>query len=168
MASEWFSDFVSAHLNFTGKCFRHCDKPTSMKIISQGTNRLVGAYVCPSGIVSHVVYFDLKPDMEWFHELLYSQLSRENVNRADIRIATRHGWERGGRAQEILEDRFGSRGSIKEVYWTRYPKTETQKQQAVSLCIGDSSRAGCLRLFSHDKNTHGELCPECGARYRMQ
>ncbi len=162
---EWFPEFVLKYLNFTGKCFRHCEEPTSMRVISHDPDRLVGAYVCPDGFVSQVVYFSLKPDLKWFEDLLSSQVGRESVSQKDIRIASRHGWELGGNALDTLEAKLGQGASIRELYWTRYPKTEMEKQQAVSLCIGDNSKTGCMKLFFHDRNSGEKLCPACNAKY---
>jgi hypothetical protein len=165
MSMEWFPEFVLKYLTFAGKCFRHCEKPTSMRVVSQDRNRFVGAYVCPRGSVSQVVYFSLKPEFGWFVEFLSSQVGEENVDPKDVRIASRHGWELGGDAQEILESRLGRGASIQEVYWTRYPKTEAQKQQVVSLCVGDVSKTGCMKLFVHDRDSEEKLCRACGAKY---
>jgi len=86
------------------------------------------------------------------------------VNHRDLRVASRHGWELGGDAQEILDSRLGEGAGVNEIYWTRYPKTEEQKQQAVSLCVGDGSKVGCMRLFMHDRNSVERLCPSCRAK----
>ena len=76
-------------------------------------------------------------------------------------MASRHGWELGEDAQEILGARLGEGAKITEVYWTRYPKSEEEKQQAVSLCIGDGSKTGCMKLFIHDRKSVERLCPSC-------
>lgn len=163
---DWFPDFILKYLSFTGKCFRHCEKPTSMKVISRDSANLVGAYVCPDGFVSQVVYFSLAPDQPWFEAMLSDQVGKENLSQRDIRVASRHGWELGGQAQGTLQSKLGERGAIREIYWTRYPKTDAQKQQAVSLCMGKVSRAGCMKLFIHDRNSLETLCPSCKAKYR--
>jgi hypothetical protein len=161
---NWFPEFVLKHLNFTGKCYRHCDKPTAMTVVSQNSTSLVGAYLCPEGFVSQVVYFSIQPDLKWFEDLLREQVGQENVNHRDLRVASRHGWELGGDAQEMLASRLGKLARITEVYWTRYPKTEEQKRQAVSLCVGDESKAGCMRLFMHDRISVEQFCPSCKAK----
>jgi hypothetical protein len=161
---DWFPEFVRKYLNFTGKCYRHCDKPTAMTVVSQNSTGLVGAYLCPEGVVSQVVYFSTQPDREWFENSLREQVGQENVNHRDLRVASRHGWELGGDAQEILDSRLGEGAGVTEIYWTRYPKTEEQKQQAVSLCVGDGSNAGCMKLFMHDRNSVERLCPSCRAK----
>jgi hypothetical protein len=161
---DWFPEFVLKYLTFTGKCFRHCDKPTSMRVVSQNSTSVVGAYVCPDGFVSQVVYFSLKPDMQWFERMLSDQVGMENFSPRDIRIASRHGWELGGTAREIVEANLGQGASIREAYWTRYAKTEEQKQLAVSLCQGDGSKAGCMKLFMHDRGSVERLCPACKAK----
>jgi hypothetical protein len=161
---DWFPEYVRKYLSFTGKCFRHCDKPTVMTVLSQNPTRLIGAYSCPDGFVSQVVYFSTEPDRDWFERLLQEQVGSENVSHRDLRVASRHGWELGGDAQELLRVRLGEGAAITEVYWTRYPKSEEQKQQAVSVCMGDQSREGCLKLFMHDRNSVERLCPSCRAK----
>ena len=160
-ALDWLPKFVEEHLSFTGKCFRHCDKPTSMKIISQDTNRVFGVYTCPDGFVSQVVYFSQKPDLDWFKSTIESQVGAENFTSNDVRVATRHGWELGGNALESMQTALGPNQSLIEMYWTRYPRTDAQKQVTISLCTGDRSRAGCLRLFAHDSGKVEKFCPIC-------
>jgi hypothetical protein len=130
-----------------------------MTTILEDPERFVGAYTCPDGFVSQVVYFSLKPNLEWFTSFLSSQVGEGILRREDIRVATRHGWELG--AEEAFKEELGLGAPIKEAYWTRYPKTEEQKQQAVSLCLGDESRKGCLNLFTHDRLSTPKLCPAC-------
>jgi hypothetical protein len=132
-----------------------------MKPLLQEPTRVLGAYVCPDGFVSQVVYFSQKPNLKWFSDVIVSQVGEENFTGNDIRVATRHGWELGGEATKTLEAQLGANPSITEAYWTRYPKTDAQKQMAISLCTGDSSRAGCLRLFAHDRSKAESFCPTC-------
>ncbi len=162
---DWFPEFVLKYLNFMGKCYWHCERATSMNVISQESSSLVGAYVCPDGFVSQVVYFSLQPDREWFEHILSDQVGKENLSPRDIRLASRHGWELGGYARDILQSNLGECGSISEIYWTRYPKTEAQKQQAVSLCIGEGLKIGCMKLFMHGRNSVEKYCPSCKAKY---
>ncbi len=163
---DWFPEFVLKYLSFAGKCFRHCEKPTSMRVVSRGATSVVGAYVCPDGIVSQVAYFSLKPDLESFERMLSSQVGNENFSSRDVRVASRHGWELGGAAEKVLEANLGDGASLSEVYWTRYPRTEDQKEQAVSVCQGNASRQGCMRLFMHDRSSVEKLCPTCKAKYK--
>jgi hypothetical protein len=158
---DWLPKFIEQHLTFKGKCFRHCDRPTSMKVILQDPKRVIGAYVCSDGFVSQVVYFSQKPNLKWFSDTIVKQVGSEIFTANDVRVATRHGWELGGGAVETLEAQLGANPSVTEVYWTRYPRTEAQKQITVSLCTGDVSRPGCLRLFAHDRNKIERLCPAC-------
>jgi hypothetical protein len=161
---DWFPGFVQKYLTFTGKCYRHCDRPTTIKIVSQDSEQVLGAYICPDGVVSHVVYFSLKPNLEWFENLLSDQVGRENIEGRDIRLATRHGWELGKGAQEGLIAKLGPGGSVTEVYWRRYPKGDAQKQMIVSLCIGNGSKPGCSRLFMQGEKSNEKPCPVCRAR----
>jgi len=158
---DWFPEFVREHLSFKGKCFRHCDKPTSLKVVIEDSTRVLGAYVCPDGFVSQVVYFSQKPDLTWFTNKLTSEVGVENFTPNDVRVASRYGWELGGNALETLEAKAGTNSPITEVYWTRYARTDAAKQVAISLCTGDPSRSGCLKLFAHDRNTLERFCPAC-------
>jgi hypothetical protein len=135
-----------------------------MKILSQSSNSLVGAYVCADGFVSQVVYFSTQPDQEWFRNFLREQVGNENVIDRDIRIASRHGWELGQGAEEAFRSSLGEGEVMRETYWTRYPRTEEEKQQAVSLCLGDVEKSGCMKLFMHNRNTIERLCPSCKAK----
>jgi hypothetical protein len=127
---------------------------------------LVGAYVCPDGFVSQVVYFSTKPDPKWFEDMVSSQVGKENFAHDDVRVASRHGWELGNNCFETLEAKLGANPSITEIYWTRYPKTEDQKRVGISLCSGESSETGCLRLFAHDRGNVERFCPMCRAKLK--
>jgi len=152
---EWFPVFVRKYLTFTGKCYRHCDKPTSMKVLSEGSTEVVGAYVCPDGIVSQVIRFSVKPNSARFQDTLSGQVGSENVSPRDIRVATRHGWELGSNATEVLESNLGAGGTVTEEYWRRYPKTDEDKKKAISIC------RSCNRLFVHDTDDKDRLCSAC-------
>jgi len=157
--------FIDNHLTFTGKCFHHCKNPTTMRIIKEARGKIVAAYTCPDGFVSQVVYLtDSKPDLEWFREFLSEQVGKRNVSERDVRIATRYGWELGGKTRRQIQSQLGPAGKLAEVYWTRYPKTELQKKKAISLCIGSSSKPGCMRLFIHSRKSKPVLCPECTSK----
>ena len=132
-----------------------------MKVILQEPTRIVGAYICPDGFVSQVVYFSQKPNLKWFSDMIVNQVGTENFANNDVRVATRHGWELGGGAVEALEAQLGANSSVTEAYWTRYPKADAQKQVVVSLCTGDVSHSGCLRLFAHESSKTERLCPTC-------
>jgi hypothetical protein len=161
---DWFHEFVRDYLSFTGKCFRHCDKATVMTVLSKTPTSLIGAYCCPDGFVSQVVYFSTEPDRDLFERLLQEQVGSENVSHRDLRVASRHGWELGADAHDALRAKLGEGAAITEVYWTRYPTSEEQKQQAVSICLGGQSGEGCLKLFMHDRNSVERLCPSCRAK----
>lgn len=138
-----------------------------MTAIVQEAERLVGAYACPEGFVSQVVYFSPKPNLKWFKDFLSEQVGEGNLSQRDVRTATRHGWELGGNASKVLEEKLGHSGSITEVYWTRYPRSEEQKQLAVSLCTGHDSKKGCMRLFVHDSQIADKFCPACQGKYGL-
>ena len=135
-----------------------------MKLIVQEPTRVLGAYICPDGIVSQVVYFSQKPDLNWFSKTILNQVGAVNFTTNDVRTATRHGWELGGDACQVLDAELGPDSSITEVYWTRYPRTDAQKQVAISVCTGDASRVGCLKLFAHDRDKVERFCVNCRPR----
>ena len=132
-----------------------------MKVLVEAPTLVLGAYVCPDGFVSQVVYFSQKPDLKWFTDKLTSEIGRENFASRDVRVASRHGWELGGNALQILKEKAGDNSTVTEVYWTRYAHTDAQKQVAISLCIGDRTRPGCSKLFAHDRDSVESFCPTC-------
>lgn len=157
----WLADVVERHLTFTGKCYGHCDKPTAAKVIFQDSDHVIGAYACPNGVVSHVVYFSLKPDLAGFQAFLSGQVGEEIVKGRDLRLASRHGWELGKGAEEEIQSKLGPAGAIKQAYWRRYPATEAEKDLLVALCVGNNSKSGCLTLFMKGKESDERLCPAC-------
>jgi len=160
---DWFPEFVLRHLNFTGKCYRHCDKPTSMQVLSKTPTSLLGVYVCPENVISQVVYFSETLDHEDFVHTLTEQVGKEHGDLRDVRVASRHGWELEGDAESELRSKLGPAGVIHETYWTRYPRTDAEKRWVVSLCIGDEAKAGCMKLFMHGRNSVEKFCPSCRA-----
>lgn len=153
-------EFVETHLSFKGSCRRHCYNPTSLVPVWSDAENLVGAYVCPSAYVSRVIYFSVKPDIDWFRGFLTAQVGEEIVNERDIRPATRHGWELGNNAvTEIGEVSPNSR--VQEVYWTIYPRTENAKSRGIFLCSGPEDGRGCHKLFVQDLTSTNTQCPDC-------
>lgn len=118
-----------------------------MRVVAEDSTSIVGAYVCPDGFVSQVVYFSQKPDLKWFTDKLEMEVGKENFTSNDVRVASRHGWELGGNAFEALEAKAGTNSPITEVYWTRYARTDAAKQIAISLCVGDRSAVRLLEAF---------------------
>lgn len=135
-----------------------------MKVISKSADSLIGAYVCADSVVSQVVYFSTASDREYFIRTLTAQVGQEHLNPRDIRVASRHGWELGGDAEKELRSKLGEAGVIHEIYWTRYPRTDAEKQLVASLCTGNGAKAGCMRLFMHDRASIEKFCPSCKAK----
>jgi hypothetical protein len=153
-------EFVKTYLSFNGYCRRHCDDPTSFVPVWSDKENVVGAYVCPSSYVSRVIYFSVKPDLDWFKSFLTSQVGEEIVNNRDIRPATRHGWELRNNAAVEISD-ISPNNKVQEVYWTIYPKTEEAKNQGVFLCSDPKNDRGCHKLFVQDIKSPNTLCPKC-------
>lgn len=158
---DWFPEFILKYLNFDGKCFRHCDRSTSMQTLLHEPSRVVGAYVCPDGFVSQVVYFSTTPDIKWFEKMVSEQVGAENLASKDIRVGSRHGWELDGDARRVLESTLGVDGKITEVYWTRYAKTDAEKRVQISLCPAGGLEKRRPHLFAHDSNKTDRFCPSC-------
>jgi len=153
-------EFVEAYLTFDGQCYRHCDSPSSFVDLRSDSDNVIGAYVCPSGYVSRVVYFSVHPDVKQLRSFLISQVGKEIVNDRDIRPATRHGWELGGDAMAEIRE-VSPAGVIKEIYWTVYAKTEDERKRGVFVCSHRKKGMGCNGLFVQDKKSRNRLCPKC-------
>ena len=153
-------EVVERYLSFKGLCRRHCNKPTSLIELWSDSNTVVGAYVCPDGYVSRVIYFSTAPDVAWFKTFLTTQVGEGVLKDRDLRPATRHGWElEGGDSTNISNMR--STSGIKEVYWTRYPRTEEEKRRGIFLCSDTLTGERCRRLFVQDTHSPDRLCPQC-------
>lgn len=161
---ELLNSFVEKYLTFKGLCYRHCNKASHFVNMLMEEDRVVGVYACRDGYVSRVVYFDLKPDVNWFRSFLSHRLGEEAVRVRDIRVATRYGWELGEDASEeiaTLLPAAGSAPSIKEVYWTPYPQSEAEKIRGVFLCSNFGKSQPCRGLFTQEVTAQSRLCPSC-------
>ncbi len=153
--------FVNKYLVQTDvKCYRHCEKPAKFVPIYQKESSLVGAYVCPEGYVSRVVYFADNPDAHWFEEFLGEQAGPERLRGKDIRKATRYGWELGGEA-EMEISKVSKSGKLVQYYWTFYPQNDQDEQVGTFLC--PKEKGGCGKLYTELKTDDAVLCPECRA-----
>lgn len=157
--NESLKEFVKNHLTFKGTCRIHCDQTSLFEDVFSDSKNIVGAYVCPGGFVSRVVYFSVNPDINWFKRLLQSQLGRGKVNDHDIRLATRYGWEIGDDAR-IEMQKFSPSGAIREVYWTIDLK-KIGKDKGVFHCLDTTQGKGCRRLYINDIGSKNKLCPKC-------
>jgi hypothetical protein len=153
-------EFVEKYLTFEGQCYRHCDNPSSLVHLRSDSKNVIGAYVCPGGYVSRVVYFSVNPDIKLLKAFLYSQVGEEIVTDRDIRPATRHGWELGNDALAEI-GKVSTTGVIKEVYWTVYPKTEDERNRGIFICSHTEKGRTCNGLFIQDKKSRNRLCPKC-------
>jgi hypothetical protein len=152
--------FVKNHLIFKGHCRRHCEKPVSFLELWSNSEEVVGAYACPDGYVSRVIYFSVNPDLEWYTSFLSSQVGKDVVKDRDIRPASRHGWELDPNALAEISDMTPT-GTVKEVYWTIYPQTEIEKHRGVFLCHDTKGNQGCGKLFVQDRTSRNRLCSNC-------
>ena len=151
--------FVQKYLVANGaKCSRHCDKPAKFLPLFQSDSSIVGGYVCPEDYVSRIVYFADNPKLEWFKKYLLDHIGKKTVHDADVRTATRHGWELGGRAEGEISH-VSKSGEIVQYYWTPYPKTEEEKKYGVFVC--PKNDGGCGRLYSKLKIDDSKICPNC-------
>lgn len=161
--NESLTAFTEKYLVFNISC-RHCEAPAFFRPLLIEQNFLVGAYCCPSGLVSKAVCFGLELNLEKkFYAFLIDQLGKEAVSKRDLRVATRHGWELGEGATEYLQRLalVQRKNVITEVYWTRYPMADDDKNKGVFLCSDPESGKGCRRLFVKDLNSMERLCHQC-------
>jgi hypothetical protein len=150
-----FITFVRKYLVVEGlPCYRHCDKPTRFVTLLENRNRLVGAYVCPDNYVVRIVFFDQRDhDLDWFKSLVRIELDGGLfVRDRDFRIATRHGWELGGNAEEEISAFSNPSTGIREYYWTFYPKSDQEKKVGNFIC------EKCGKLFSQPLNSKSKTC----------
>lgn len=162
MENDSFTTLVNKFLIFEVQC-RHCESPTSFQTLLQEHDKIIGAYCCQRGFVSRVIYFSPKIDLDWFHNFLIDQLGKEIVERHDLRVASRYGWELDKESTKYIEQ-FTSKQKnfvIGEVYWSRYPKSEVEKKIGVFLCSDSLHRKGCRRLFIQNIISDEKLCPQC-------
>jgi len=151
--NEKFLDFVNQYLIIRdAKCYRHCQEPAGFVPLFQEGSSLVGGYVCPKNYVSRVVYFSLDPDVVWYEKFLKNQIGGL-LRPRDLRIATRHGWELGGNAENEIK-KVSDRG-VKEYYWTFYPQSEEEKTTGTFRC------KNCGKLFVKKFSDESELCSDC-------
>ena len=157
------SNFVERYMVYKVQCRGHCEATTSFRLLNVENNRVVGAYCCPSGFVSRVIYFGAEPDTNFFHSFLSNQLGNEIVQRRDLRLATRYGWELGEGAEKELKELSYEwrRPMIEEVYWIRYPKSDAEKSRGIFLCQDPDSGKGCGKLFIQEITSKMRLCSSC-------
>ena len=160
MKHKSLKSFVNKYLNFKGQCRRHCKKFTSLKELWPDSNNMVGAYVCPDGYVSRIIYFSIDPDINWFKNFLMTQIGNDIFHDRDLRLATRHGWELiSDTSTEI--NKISPMGMIKEVYWTNYPKTDEERRQGIFLCSNPQKGKECKKVFVQEINSTNRLCQKC-------
>jgi hypothetical protein len=148
-----FANFVNQYLIVKeAKCNRHCQNAVKFVALKADQPGIVGGYVCPGNYVSRVVYFSPDPDREWFEKFLKDQVG-ERVRSRDIRTATRHGWELGGKAEEEIKKIPNEK--ITQVYWTSYPASDEEKTSGAFRC------ENCGRLFVKNFADENRLCADC-------
>jgi hypothetical protein len=157
---QGFLDFVRNYLIVEAKCYRHCNNASHFVALAEDKSSLVGGYTCPENYVSRVVYFSDHPDAAWFEKYLVDQLGSSWVRHRDIRFATRHGWELGGKAEEEIAS-VAHANSLREYYWTFYVRSDEDKKMGTFLCAKDAG--GCGALFTKELSDQTKLCPNCRA-----
>ena len=156
--NDRFLEFVKSYLvSKEAKCSRHCTEAATFVPLVEEKGSLIGAYVCPSGYASRVVYFAERADESWFEKILSEQVGQDRVRSKDIRVATRHGWELGGNAEEEIKEIFPEHKMIKQYYWTSRPK----KDERLGIFLCSEEHEGCGKLFTQDLDHPETLCPNC-------
>ena len=162
MNNRHLVELVQKHLSFEVQCRGHCESPSNMILLAAEKDKVIGAYCCPNGYVSRIVYFGFGDNTAQFHAFLSSQLGSKTVTVKDLRVASRHGWELGEGASADFEELAQQHQSpLRQLYWVRYPKSEEEKAKGVFLCSDPTSRGGCGRLFTQMLTDHARLCPNC-------
>lgn len=179
-SDQGFVSRVQHYLILLGQCYRHCSSPTSFMQLLKEEERVAGAYVCPSGSVSRIVYFDTNSDVEFLKNLLSRHLVDIPIRDEEIRVATRHGWELGIDPVNVTEEnRTAFHGSepvmigygipvAKQLYWAP-PRHQTSHQTrgpsdartSAFLCTGNGAKEGCNKIFLEQTESSVRLCPRC-------
>lgn len=156
--SRQLVQFVNSRLIANdAKCYGHCSEDSKFISLIEEEDKVVGAYICPSNYVSRVVHFSKKKDLEWFEELLKERAGSDVVKTKDIRLATRHGWELGGKAEEEIRQINPEQRVILEYYWSKRPK----KEEKVGTFLCSTAGGGCGRFFTQDLDSKEVLCENC-------
>jgi hypothetical protein len=133
-------------------CYGHCQSPSELRFIGEG-GRLVAGHVCPSGYVSRLVEYGRDVDPSDFLSFVARQLGDSiGVRPADLRVATRYGWDLIGGGSEKL---------LREAYWTQNygkGKSKDPERDALFLC------SSCGSLFIQPLSSKGALCGRCASR----
>ena len=156
---------MERYLVFKVECRQHCCKTADFRVIAHAEKQdgIVGVYICPNGFVSRVVYFSLEPNLNWFYAFLSGQLGKKMVQKRDLRIATRYGWELdedATRELAYLTSKLQTQ-AIGEVYRLHRPETEVEKSRGVLLCSDPEQGRGCRRLFVQEVTSRNRLCSKC-------
>jgi glutaredoxin len=151
---------VASRYAYEIPCRGHCRATSTLRFLPAGQGRVVGAYCCPDGYVSRIVYFSCDPDVAWFQRFLAAQLGGGRVQTRDLRLATRGDWVQHDVAVACPAAPWWK--APVEVYWTRYPKTPTERALGIFLCRDGGQ--GCRRLFVQNVTGANRLCPECRNR----
>lgn len=99
----------------------------------------------------------MEPNPTWFEKFLVEQVG-DRLRKKDIRVATRHGWELGGRAEDEIKE-ISISSSIREYYWTFYARSDDDKKYGTFLC--QKKEGGCGKLFTKFISDDSRLCPAC-------
>lgn len=153
-------NIVETLLMFSSQCRRHCTKTTTLIELWSKPTQIVKAYVCPDGYVSRIIAFSLKPSTAWFRKFLLSQGVDEILDARDLRLASRHGWELETDISKTIKH-ISPTGVIYEIYWTRYPQTDQERQRGLFLCTDDEHNTGCNQLFVQNIHSPSRYCPHC-------
>ncbi|MFQ5998013.1 MAG: hypothetical protein ACE5KO_01770 [Candidatus Bathyarchaeia archaeon] len=150
---------VESAFIYEPSCYVHCNKKAHFTSSVKQKESIVGAYLCPSNFVSRVVYFALKPDMNWFKTWLAKQMKHQNIlHERDIRIATRHPWEvQKSSTTSVTAPRSSGLTPyvVREVYWA-YPRAKLIEDK-----IGAFRCQECKRIFVQALESTSRLCNSC-------
>lgn len=145
------AELVRDHFSLQTNCYRHCDEPTTLRIIAEG-EATIGCYTCPSGYVSRVVLYAKRAEPKLLMKFLKNSAGEMDIAEADMRIASRHPWDLG---IDVRDETV-----FQEVYWTQnYRRTESNQPQRKALFVC----ANCNSLYLKPLNSEKNLCDKCSA-----
>jgi len=139
-------------LSGSPRCFGHCEETAKLRVIREDEDGLVGCYVCPSGYISRVVRYSTKNKVDWFTSYLRDLLGSElQVERGDVRVATRYNWDLGLDGGEHVP-------IVKEHYWVqsyRRTKSDDPNRRAAFMC------SQCGAIFFQPASSKNTKCQKC-------
>jgi len=133
-------------------CYGHCKTPCRFEFRDDS----MVVQVCPDRYVSRIVAYGSRVDPDKLERTLRGLARGLEVERSDIRVASRYAWDLGLKREK--DDLV-----VRLAYWTqsyRRTKNENVDRAALFLCMNKD------HFFMQPLNSRNSLCPNCGLRFR--